>query len=85
MSRAYSETAPKSSFPVAGPFQSGTVRTLLTAVSGGLGRLSDRLLTWQQRAQDRRALRALDAHMLHDIGLSRSDVERESSKHFWQS
>jgi uncharacterized protein YjiS (DUF1127 family) len=26
----------------------------------------------------------LDDHLLHDIGLSRSDVEREASKPFWR-
>ena len=50
-----------------------------------LARLTDRLLTWSQRARDRRALQTLDMHLLQDIGLSRADVERESGKYFWQS
>ena len=50
-----------------------------------VARLTDRLLTWSQRARDRRALQTLDMHLLQDIGLSRADVERESGKYFWQS
>lgn len=50
-----------------------------------VARLTDQLLTWSQRARDRRALQTLDAHLLQDIGLSRADVERESGKFFWQS
>ena len=45
----------------------------------------DQFLTWHQRVRDRQALGKLDAHRLHDIGLSRADVESEVSKPFWQS
>lgn len=54
-------------------------------VDATVTRLFDQVLTWHQRARDRQALHRLDAHMLHDIGLSRADVEHEASKHFWQS
>jgi len=37
------------------------------------------------RSRQRRAMRDLDGHMLRDIGLSASDVEREASKPFWRS
>lgn len=57
----------------------------LIAVESGLAHLVDRLLTWSQRARDRRALQTLDTHLLQDIGLSQADVERESTKYFWQS
>ena len=42
------------------------------------------LLTWQQRARDRRQLQSLSDHMLRDIGLSRADVLAEASKPFWR-
>ena len=45
---------------------------------------TDGLASWAQRIADRRALRGLDDHILHDIGLSRADVDREASKRFWQ-
>ena len=54
-------------------------------VDTAIARALDQVFTWQQRHRDRRALDQLDAHMLHDIGLSRADVEHEVSKHFWQS
>jgi uncharacterized protein YjiS (DUF1127 family) len=38
---------------------------------------------WYERARQRRELYALDERMLKDIGLTRVDVEREASKHFW--
>ena len=46
---------------------------------------ADRLLTWQERARQRRALESLSDHMLRDIGLSRADVMAEATKRFWQS
>ena len=49
-----------------------------------LGRVLDLLLTWLERHRQRRFLQAMSDHMLHDIGLSRSDVDRESSKQFWR-
>ena len=39
---------------------------------------------WRDRSRQRRTLMRLDDHLLHDIGLSRSDVEREASKPFWR-
>jgi uncharacterized protein YjiS (DUF1127 family) len=47
-------------------------------------RAADLLLTWQQRARDRRQLESLSDHMLRDIGLSRADVLAEASKPFWR-
>jgi uncharacterized protein YjiS (DUF1127 family) len=40
---------------------------------------------WSARAQERRDLRSLDDRMLKDIGVSRSDAEREGEKPFWKS
>lgn len=38
---------------------------------------------WAERRRQRRALETLDDNMLHDIGLSRADVESEAAKPFW--
>jgi uncharacterized protein YjiS (DUF1127 family) len=42
------------------------------------------LLTWLERARQRRHLLSLSDHMLRDIGLSRADVEGEAGKPFWR-
>jgi uncharacterized protein YjiS (DUF1127 family) len=57
------------------------VRKILRAVTAGF----DLILAWQERATERAHLAALDDRLLRDIGLSRSDVEREVSLPFWQS
>jgi len=47
--------------------------------------LLTRFLDWRERARGRHLLRQLDDRMLRDVGLSRSDVDRECAKHFWQA
>jgi len=42
------------------------------------------LLTWLERYRQRPVVYGLSDHMLKDIGVSRADVERESSKQFWR-
>jgi uncharacterized protein YjiS (DUF1127 family) len=49
-----------------------------------LRRAVDLLLTWRERARQRRQLRSLNDHMLRDLGLTRADVMAESSKPFWR-
>jgi uncharacterized protein YjiS (DUF1127 family) len=44
----------------------------------------DLVLLWQERASQRTHLASLDNHALRDIGLSRADVERETSLPFWR-
>jgi len=39
---------------------------------------------WSARSNDRQLLSQMSGRMLADIGLSHSDVARESSKFFWQ-
>jgi len=64
----------------------------IVSTVGNLGhsrreRLLQALLTlegWFERHRQRRALLALDDHMLHDIGLSHADVASEIGKPFWQ-
>ncbi len=40
---------------------------------------------WRERARMRRTLARLDDRLLRDMGLSRSDVEQEIAKPFWQA
>jgi uncharacterized protein YjiS (DUF1127 family) len=39
---------------------------------------------WYDRAEQRRALRELPDHVLHDMALSQADIEAEASKPFWK-
>jgi uncharacterized protein YjiS (DUF1127 family) len=43
------------------------------------------VLTWLERARERRHLSQFNDHMLKDIGLSRSEVETEIAKPFWRA
>jgi uncharacterized protein YjiS (DUF1127 family) len=56
----------------------------LTAVAELLGDAFTLAYGWRDRSRQRRTLMRLDDHLLHDIGLSRSNVEREASKPFWR-
>lgn len=44
----------------------------------------DLVSIWQERRRQRLTLARLDDRMLHDIGLTNSDVDREISKPFWR-
>ena len=48
-------------------------------------RFADTLLTWHDRAQQRRLLRTLDDRMLKDVGLGWGQAVEEASKPFWQA
>ena len=50
-----------------------------------LNRLFDAICHYQKRHCSRQRLLMLDDHLLKDIGLSRADVQRESSKSFWKT
>jgi uncharacterized protein YjiS (DUF1127 family) len=54
-------------------------------LSFGLADLVDLALTWMEVAGQRRQLAALDDRMLRDVGLNRVDVERETSRPFWDT
>jgi uncharacterized protein YjiS (DUF1127 family) len=62
-------------------------RSALEAI-GRLARLPlailETLLVWQERAQQRRHLAALDERLLSDIGMSRADAAREAAVPFWR-
>jgi len=45
----------------------------------------DGLVAWQDRANGRRELAALDDRLLKDIGVSRVDALREADKPFWRT
>lgn len=55
-----------------------------SAVSDLLPAVFSQLLFWFDLAGQRRALQMLDDRMLKDVGLSRADVEAETSKPFWR-
>jgi uncharacterized protein YjiS (DUF1127 family) len=50
----------------------------------GAQRAVDLVLTWHERARQRRHLESLNDRMLRDIGLTRADVLAEASKPFWR-
>ena len=60
-------------------------RNGLPALAELLGDAFTLAYSWRERSQQRQALFRLDDRMLRDIGLSRSEVEREASKPFWRS
>jgi len=41
------------------------------------------IMIWQERAEQRCALKELDTRQLKDIGISRADAVREAHKPFW--
>jgi uncharacterized protein YjiS (DUF1127 family) len=46
--------------------------------------INARILFWINRYRQRKLLRDLDDYMLKDIGISRADALKESSKPFWK-
>lgn len=55
-------------------------------VPGGLlVQAYEQILNWLDRARQRRELAQLGDHMLKDIGLTRADVDAETSKPFWRA
>jgi uncharacterized protein YjiS (DUF1127 family) len=48
-------------------------------------RLGQKLRLWQSRVSARRALASFDSRDLHDVGMSRWELERELSKPFWRN
>ena len=57
-----------------------------TRASGGslLRAAVEMLFAWQERWEQRQHLKALDDHLLRDMGLSRLDAAREADKPFWR-
>ena len=49
-----------------------------------LDEASNVLMRWLDASRSRQNLDELDDHLLRDIGLTRAEALRESSKFFWQ-
>lgn len=62
-----------------------TTRDTRKAAQGRLGSIVGLLDAWIERHRQRRALLALDNHMLKDIGLGQADVWQEARKPFWRA
>lgn len=54
-------------------------------VSGVLAQLGETLHLWRQRYRMRQELTQWTERDLHDVGLSRSDLVRETEKPFWRA
>jgi uncharacterized protein YjiS (DUF1127 family) len=52
---------------------------------GFLSEISETLHVWRERGRQRRELAKWTERDLHDVGLSRSDVIRETEKPFWRA
>jgi uncharacterized protein YjiS (DUF1127 family) len=69
----------------------GTVRTQssngahASYVSEGLVTLFNRVNDWAERRRTRSHLYQMPDYILHDIGVTRSDVETEYQKPFWRA
>ena len=53
------------------------------SLAARIGGLLGTLAKWQDRRRQRYILQTLDDHMLHDIGISRADVDAEAKRQFW--
>jgi uncharacterized protein YjiS (DUF1127 family) len=65
----------------------GSARQPLARQAAGrwLARVGEVLLTWSERARQRRELASLDEKLLRDIGISRADAIGEAAKPFWRA
>ena len=59
-------------------------RQRVAAARASLGRLAELISIWRQRSRERRQLHGLSEHMLKDLGISRADVDHETSKRYWE-
>jgi uncharacterized protein YjiS (DUF1127 family) len=44
----------------------------------------DQILVWIERSKQRAQFASMEPYMLHDLGLSRADLDTECRKHFWE-
>ena len=59
-------------------------QSALPPVSRAVFALAAMVFSWETRRQTRRNLRALDDHLLRDIGLPRETAAAEAGKPFWK-
>ena len=55
----------------------------LKIVRRTISKTLETIAIWQERAEQRKALRELDPRLLKDIGINRIDAGREAGKPFW--
>jgi uncharacterized protein YjiS (DUF1127 family) len=58
--------------------------TLTARAASALDALGRTFRLWRTRTQERRALTLIDERDLHDLSLSRYDVQHELAKPFWR-
>lgn len=63
----------------------GAYRSATAAYQGWTERLGRTIRLWQSRVSARRALASFNSRDLHDVGMSRWELERELSKPFWRN
>ena len=71
----------------------GTTGSLLSTVGptvgararAALSSMVEATLEWHERGCQRQMLGRLDDRLLRDMGLTRSDIEQEWAKSFWQA
>jgi uncharacterized protein YjiS (DUF1127 family) len=61
-----------------------TLKPRRSYVLGAVVGVFEQLAVWQDRRRQRLILARLDDRMLHDIGLTNADVDREITKPFWR-
>ena len=80
MSKAHTHELHRPAAAVAPTFGGVVVQILRLPMS-----VLDTLLLWQERAGQRFRLAQMDDRLLADMGLSRADVEHETSIPFWRA
>jgi uncharacterized protein YjiS (DUF1127 family) len=53
--------------------------------AGGLVSFVEAVLSWQDRARQRRLLATMDDRLLRDVGVTRADIAIEAAKPFWRA
>ncbi len=53
--------------------------------SGFWAQVEETIHTWRERARSRQELAHWSERDLHDVGISRSDIIRETEKPFWRA
>ena len=59
-------------------------RSFLGRLADDAMALYDAVLRWQERAEQRHRLGEMPEYLLRDMGISRADVDYETSKPFWR-